>query len=680
MQTASASSGLAPGGSGFQRNATARRVHVRDPRSRQWRGEGLLIPEARWIAAWADPLLSEKQLKAAKARFEGHPETERHVLSALAVFAGPLPPASIQNLLFDRNPDEVSAALDCLRLEGFVATVPENGSFLVHLAQPRHVTAYYLLTSHLRRSQLHAAAFRLLSVSRGRRSAEEMAEIAWHARFGLPLGRAVEVNLAAAKACQSKGLLPLSAETYAWLAREPRNLTHAQRFETRLGWADTLQALARPLEAAKILRDARNDEYVRAHPVPQATIAIRLASYANASGDHTAGLRLLDRTLESRIPRRARGLCARLRTTRAVALLGLGKIDEAAEEVQHGLRIAPEQALDVQRDLWSLAGMIAFGRKELDAAASAYHEALRIAEGQRSRRGVAELSSNLGAVEARRGRMTYARKLLDRAIRLKRRTGEEMSMAPTLCERGRLLYHTGDLHAARRTLEEAADLAVRAGDGRALAGIQHNLAAVWRSLGDLTRSEEVLQGVRDDAAADGRDADVARAESNLALIAGEMDDLERAYRLLRKAHSGFERIRDAEGLAFCARVEAILAEIAGDSASVLKAVGWGREVASRAHLDLLDAQLSILGASADRRPAGREENLRTLRAAQDLFRIQSYPAGLLEAVRREAWLLLAGGSLGAAKARFRDVRRKAEQAGFALEAVRACRSSTDYFV
>lgn len=595
---------------------------------------------------------------------------DRSVLAALAVFGREVPALWVAATVAAGRTGSMGPSVERLIAAGILAPALP-GSPLLRLARPREAAAYEAALPASERARLHAAAARVLTRREGRRSAVELAEIARHVRHGPVTPQAIAAHRAAATACLATGLIPLAAEAFEWLGERTRTLRPSQRLHLRLDWAKCLHALGRPRESALRLREAWNDRALRNDPISRATLAGALAAQANAAGHHGAALKWTVRAGRSSVMRRARGLSARLGAQRAFALWGLGRVDEAADEVRSALRAVPEGAQETRRDLWSLAGTIAFGRKQLDAAATAEREALRLAERLRDRPGVARISANLAMTEDRRGRRALAIRLLERALRLFRDAGMRECTASILNSLGRLRYLAGDLARARAVLDEALAQAELAGDARTLAGVRLHLGAVRRCSGDLVGARRLLEQMRESAGRQRRGMEAAIADGNLAWIDIEMGRTRGAHLRIVRARRRFESLRDPEGIAFCERMLAHAAELAGDIDEMRRAVDRGRSVAARAGIELLDRQLAVAGAIAHFAPARREEAFAALRTARQHFSSEGYFPGLLEAERREAQICLLSGDAPAARDRFRAVRRRARLAGFALEAVRA---------
>lgn len=642
--------------------ADLRLVHLGTPTRRP--------ADAVWLG-WSDRPVADRTLAKMQRTLDALSPEERSILQVLAVFAREIRVEWVTHALGLPPGQSPSPAVARLRAEGLIAPALGQGSPLVSLPSPVHATACYFLTPENERRRLHAAAIRLISTGRGKHSAPDYAEIAWHGRFASPLDEAIKINLKAAQACFSANRLVLADECFAWLQIQRAHLTEQQAFDVGQSRAQILRDLGRPNEAFKLLEDALKERTVSGNPARFATAVNALAALHNELGHHSEALDALERADRVILPSREKALAARLVVTRSFALWGLGKIDEADQEVRRVLKSAPEDAVEVRRDLWSMAGTIAFTRRDLDSAASYYREALRLAERHRHHRHVAELSANLGMVEGRRGRLTLAQRLLYRMLKYKRRNEDLLGVANTLNELGRLALHVGDIAVARHRLEEANEVARTLGDDGILGNVLHNLAGVARTTGNLVEAQRLLREMRERAIKGQRAEEVAFADSNLAWVAVERASFKDAACLLASAQSAFAKMKHAGGLAFCVRVACQLAEETGNIKDLDRLLQAGRTTASEARQELFEHHFSMVGAWARRAEMGHDTALAAVRAAREFFVNRSYLSGVLEADRREAGLFLDREAFSHARMRFHDIQRRAHRAGFELECLKA---------
>ncbi len=400
-------------------------------------------------------------------------------------------------------------------------------------------------------------------------------------------------------------------------------------------------------------------------------VVLSLENLLYMRGPTSLCLALVDAVLERAIAAGvAPALAALGLKARGRALKDLGRLDEAARELERGLaiaRAAGELAVEGR-----LLGQLAFLRQTEsrleDARALLEESVARVRAGGDARSegmALAGLAQVLGLL----GRADDAARAYDEALALDRAVGNRYAAAFVLTSRAELSRSRGRPEAARVDLEQG--LAIYAEfdeirhEGIALA----DLGVLHQEQGRLAEARDALERALDchrdygsrwlEGAALGQLGDLAREEGDLAaarrLYAGalaaarEVGDRHGEARWLLGAASA------GGGAAALDEGEALLAEIQSPIAGALVALHRGLDAASRgdlagarARLERVDQSLAAAGSTAIAQPAPVRFAHRILAraaggAATAVGAGTVAPSGVLEIAASGRWFRLAGG-------------------------------------
>lgn len=184
-------------------------------------------------------------------------------------------------------------------------------------------------------------------------------------------------------------------------------------------------------------------------------------------------------------------------------------------------------------------GLVAADLGELDRAASAYEEALRLyqllAPGSQS---VAMSLNNLGTVARQKGDLAAARRFFERALAIHEQLDpESQSVASALNNLGIVTWDEGDLEAARSYLTRALALRQRqAPESIQVARTLNNLGNVAKDEWDLTAARRYyLASLRMRQKLTPGSLGVAAPLNNLGVVAQRLGDLDRASEYYERA-------------------------------------------------------------------------------------------------------------------------------------------------
>ena len=222
----------------------------------------------------------------------------------------------------------------------------------------------------------------------------------------------------------------------------------------------------------------------------------------------------------------------------AVALekywVSAGRIDEGrvmfARVVGTGGLSGPNRA----RALFSL-GMLAFWQGDDDAAQTAFHESVRLADEHRSANVEALSLTGLARLALRDGNIDEARSLCRRALDVSATTSETRGRSSAIHVLSVAAQMHGDLEEARDLMHQRLQLEREAGSLRLVAAECSNLSAVERQLGNLAGARDlVLQSL--DIESQQQDVwAIPYSLNQLAAIDADSGDISRAATLLAVA-------------------------------------------------------------------------------------------------------------------------------------------------
>ncbi len=206
-----------------------------------------------------------------------------------------------------------------------------------------------------------------------------------------------------------------------------------------------------------------------------------------------------------------------LRAALAWALGEAGSADPPAERVAVGLRLCHDLGW-----FWYAGGYLREGRHWLERAS-------RLASEEQGPE-LAGLLHRLGIVLAQQGRHRQARDLLAKALRIRRRVGDEHQTASTLNSLGVVYRNLGDPDRARENLQESVAIARELDHPQRLASALSNLAMLELDEEHPDRAIELITEVRQ------TDQELGDAWA----VAGDHANLSTAYLQAGRAEEAFE--------------------------------------------------------------------------------------------------------------------------------------------
>lgn len=267
--------------------------------------------------------------------------------------------------------------------------------------------------------------------------------------------------------------------------------------------------------------------------------------------------------------------CGRLREAAELAETAAGQVGQGT----------PEEA-----QLANIRGGIAFELGQLDRAESWFEQAVWLAGEREDRLLAAKATTNLGSIAHLRGKVVLAGSLYSSALEV--------------------YQHEGDAAGVARS--------------------EHNLGVVERELGEFDRAAEHAT----QAVAAARRADDPRLVSLTLLGSAETaikrGETELARRTLAAARALAEMAEDALGLIESARLEALLAFVAGRYGAALSGAAGAYQAAVRLGSQQLAGECAFLAAQTCRRLGRKRVAERFRRRAEELFR----SVGAVSALRR----------------------------------------------
>jgi tetratricopeptide (TPR) repeat protein len=262
---------------------------------------------------------------------------------------------------------------------------------------------------------------------------------------------------------------------------------------------------------------------------------------------------------------RAAARCGRLRDAAELAETAAGRVRQGTRE---------------EAELANIRGGIAFELGQLDRAESWFEQAVWLAGAREDRLLAAKATNNLGSIAHLRGKVVLAGSLYSSALEVYQQERDAVGVAQS----------------------------------------EHNLGVVERELGELDRAAEHASR----AVAAARRTDDPRLVSLTLLGTAEtairQGETELAHRTLAAARAIAEMAEDALGLIESARLEALLAYVAGRYGAALGGAAGAYQAAVRLGSQQLAGECAFLAALTCRRLGRKNVAERFRRRAEVLFR------------------------------------------------------------
>ena len=315
--------------------------------------------------------------------------------------------------------------------------------------------------------------------------------------------------------------------------------------EARYRMLETVREFA--LEQLQATGEA--DAIARRHAGYYATLA-EMAERALTGPEQAVWLERLEREHDN-----LRGaLGYRLATGEAEAALALaatlgrfwerhGYALEGLDWLRRAIEAAPEAAPALRARALNAAGNLSRSRGDYPTALTCYERALVLRRETGDERGVAMALNNLGVVAKDQGDYARARAYLEESLVLKRRLGEQRGIAVTLNNLGLVAKSLGDVAAAEAAFAEALDHFRELGDPWGQALILNNMGTLATSVGDYERALALHKTSLASRRATQEKWGVAESLEGLARAAAGLADPVAAAGLLAAAHS----VRQATG-------------------------------------------------------------------------------------------------------------------------------------
>jgi tetratricopeptide (TPR) repeat protein len=342
----------------------------------------------------------------------------------------------------------------------------------------------------------------------------------------------------------------------------------------------TIEGLTRSLTRARLLKDARTDEfrqrfvahflsYARAHaqPIPEDFDALE-AEKDNIIGSMDVAFEM--KNWESviyvaQILGHINGFLDlrgywdeainwNYRAVDAANFMG-NKHDAAVYSqrigiIQHrrGLyyeaRQANEEALATYRELNSeenvasalhLLAIIAQSQGELMEARKLYNESLEINKRLSNQNDIAITLNNLATIARTQGELMEAQRLGNQSLEIKRTLDNQIGIAGTLHLLALIAQDQSELEESRRLYNESLEIAKRFGNQILIASILHNLAIIAQDQGDLREARRLYNESLEINKKLGNQSGIANTLHQLGRLAEREGDRAKAIRLLHEA-------------------------------------------------------------------------------------------------------------------------------------------------
>lgn len=274
------------------------------------------------------------------------------------------------------------------------------------------------------------------------------------------------------------------------------------------------------------------------------------ARYELAAGSSEEALRLLDEAL------RGEGLSEeeheRVRATRARALLGLGRYQEALDALAH----AEDFRVLARAEALSYRGLAQTLLGKQEAAVDTLTAALEAARGAQSDRVTSLVLSSLATAQWRAGRAEDAERSYREAMAVAVRMGDSGILSSAQINLAGLLKDRGELSESIELLEAAVDTAQRAGRGNSVQQARLNLSNTDLYLGRLERARaEIARVGAPEGLPQSLRAQLHGLRAELFARTGELERALGEFQACERAWTELGRRRDASEAA----LEAILA-------------------------------------------------------------------------------------------------------------------------
>jgi tetratricopeptide (TPR) repeat protein len=310
----------------------------------------------------------------------------------------------------------------------------------------------------------------------------------------------------------------------------------------------TIEGLTRTLAHARLLKDARADEfrqqfvthflnYVEAHkqPTPEDFDTLE-AEKDNALGAMDVAIDLKDWIRVQTI--------AHILAGPVTGVLSVhGYWDEAIRRNEQARDAAREMKREHETAIYSQrAGIIRQNRGEYEAARIANEEALAIYRKLDQKSNEAVALHQLGRLAQDQGELVEARRLYDESLEIKKKLGNQSGIASTLHELGHLAQVKGNVKEARRLYDESLGINKKLGNQSGIASTLHNLAILVEDQGELAEARRLYGESLAITEKLGDKSNLALIFYNLGLLEEKEGNPTEAKRLWCEALSMFEQL------------------------------------------------------------------------------------------------------------------------------------------
>ncbi|HEY8647186.1 MAG TPA: BTAD domain-containing putative transcriptional regulator [Gaiellaceae bacterium] len=219
--------------------------------------------------------------------------------------------------------------------------------------------------------------------------------------------------------------------------------------------------------------------------------------------------------------------------------------------------------------LWQVHGHLGEGEQWLDASLAAGDAPADVA---------GKAWNGLGIVRADRGDYVGARAAFERALELRRASGDEVGVASTLNNLGALDLFREDYEGAQRSYEQALAILRRNEYSPNLLAVLENIGVAALVRGDAVASIAALEEGQALAVAHGEHRATSSTARWLARALIEQGELERSRELLAESLALAEQIGHRQGVACALDFQASWAHVAGDEAAARRLLEEGAAV------------------------------------------------------------------------------------------------------
>lgn len=178
---------------------------------------------------------------------------------------------------------------------------------------------------------------------------------------------------------------------------------------------------------------------------------------------------------------------------------------------------------------------------------------------------IATALNGAGILAQESGDFASAETFYNRALSLRRSSGDTRGLASTLSNLGLLADHRGDYDRAIALYEESLGLCKEPYHPSGVANALNNLGLVYRDLGDFARARELHQQSLPILRSIGDQRSTANALNNLGNIAGDLGEVDEAISLHKESLAIRERLDDRPGIAMSLKNLGNMARLQGDT-------------------------------------------------------------------------------------------------------------------